>query len=95
VKVADGKPCGDWLLNEMRVPTFPTAQPLEPAKEREFRSWVVPERLCRSVHTPPEYWRIVPAAPTAHPSVGSVMKTEFRFWLVAAGDIGPVHVPDR
>jgi hypothetical protein len=37
-KVAEGKPCGAWLVNEIRVPTFPTAQPLDPAKEREFRS---------------------------------------------------------
>jgi hypothetical protein len=77
--VAEGKPCGAWLVNEIRVPTFPTAQPADPANEREFRSWVAPERLCRSVHTPFEYWRIIPPAPTAHPSVGSVMKTELRF----------------
>jgi hypothetical protein len=87
-------PWGVWLVNEMRVPTFPTAQPLDPANEREFRFWVVPERFWRSVHTPLEYWRIVPAAPTAHPAVGSVMKTALRFWVVGAGDTGPVHMPD-
>jgi len=38
----------------MRVPEFPTAQPPDSEKEREFKSSFVPERFCRSVHTPPE-----------------------------------------
>ena len=39
-RVADGIPegVGGGAVREMNVPTFPTAQPMDPVKETEFKS---------------------------------------------------------
>jgi hypothetical protein len=46
-----------------------------------------------AVQVPPEYWRIVPFAPYAQPSVELTMKTENRLFDVVPGLTGPDHMP--
>jgi hypothetical protein len=53
-RVAEAIPVGvgGTPVKEISVPRLPTAQPLVPANETEFKSCPVPDVFCTSVHTP-------------------------------------------